>query len=140
MKRLLMIASVIAACVAPVQAHHSYSEFDMTKTLTLVCTVKEFQWMNEHTQLIVTATNEAGVSLEYRFEGAPPAVLIRSGWTQDTLLTGDHIRLDYHPRRDDAPGGSYVAITLPNGKRLGTSGSAFVPFTPVTTPPSNPLQ
>ena len=134
-KTALVAVLLMTGVVTPIHAHHSYAEFDMTKTLTLQCTVKEFQWVNPHTQLTVTAPNEAGVSQEYRFEGVPPAVLLRGGWTEDTLLVGDHISLDYHPRKDSAPGGTYVAITLPNGKRLGTSGSSFVPFNPV-----HPLQ
>jgi Family of unknown function (DUF6152) len=132
----MMVAVLLAATTAaPIRAHHSFAEFDMTKTLTLLCTVKEFQWINPHTWLIVVAPNGAGVLQEYRFEGVPPAILIRGGWTEDTLLIGDRISLDYHPHKDGGPGGAYIAVTLPNGKRLGTSGSSFVPFTPV-----NPIQ
>jgi hypothetical protein len=127
-----------AAMAAPVQAHHSFAAFDMTKTLTILCTVKEFHWVNPHTWLIVVAPSDAGELREYRFEGVPPSILTRSGWTEDTLQVGDRISLDYHPLRDGGPGGSYVAVTLPNGKRLGTSGSSFVPFSPVKTPRPNP--
>jgi hypothetical protein len=134
-KSALVAVLLMTGVVTPIHAHHSYAEFDMTKTLTLLCTVKEFQWVNPHTQLIVTAPNEAGVVQEYRFEGVPPGVLIRGGWTEDTLLVGDKIALDYHPRKDNGLGGTYLAVTLPNGKRLGTSGSSFVPFTP-----AHPLQ
>lgn len=134
-KTALVALLFVAARVAPLQAHHSFAAFDMTKTLTLQCTVKEFQWVNPHTWLIVTAPDASGALREYRFEGVPPSILTRGGWTEDTLLVGDHISLDYHPQKDGGPGGVYVAVTLPNGKRLGTSGSSFVPFTPV-----HPLQ
>ena len=135
-KTALAAALLYAVMSSPLTAHHSFASFDMTKTLTMACTVKEFRWMNPHTWLIVVAANEAGVVQEYRFEGVPPAILTRSGWTEDTLLVGDRILLDYHPNKDGAPGGAYVAVTLPNGKRLGTSGTSFVPFTPVNAPPA----
>ena len=134
----LAVVLLAAAMAAPIQAHHSFAAFDMTKTLTMVGTLKEFQWTNPHTWLIVTAPNAAGTMLEYRFEGVPPAILIRGGWTEDTLQVGDRISIDFHPFKDGAPGGSYIAVTLPNGKRLGTSGSSFVPFTPVNTPRPGP--
>jgi hypothetical protein len=134
-----LVAGFLAAVMAtPIQAHHSFGAFDMTKTLTMLCTVKEFQWVNPHTWLVVVAANEAGEMREYRFEGVPPAILIRGGWTEDTLQVGDRIYLDYHPYRGGEPGGSYVAVILPNGKRLGTSGSSFVPYTPAYTPKPKP--
>jgi hypothetical protein len=143
-KSALTAALLYTVISSPLNAHHSFAAFDMTKTVSMVCTVKEFQWINPHTWLIVVAPNEAGVVQEYRFEGVPPNILTRSGWTQDTLLVGDRISLEYHPNRDGTPGGAYVAVTLPNGKRLGTSGTSFVPFTPVDaprapSPPSPPL-
>jgi hypothetical protein len=137
-KTALAAVLLSAALTLPVLAHHSFAEFDTTKTLTMLCTVKEFQWTNPHSWLIVVGSNEQGVAQEYRFEGVPPAILTRSGWTEDTLLVGDRISLDYHPMKDGTPGGSYVAVTLPNGKRLGTSGSSFVPYAPAHARPPAP--
>jgi hypothetical protein len=147
-KTAFAAALLYLAMSSPLGAHHSFASFDMTRTLTMLCTVKEFQWTNPHSWLIVVAPNDAGELQEYRFEGVPPAILTRSGWTEDTLLVGDRISLDYHPHKDGEPGGAYVAVTLPTGKRLGTSGSSFVPYTPVNTPrpippppaPSHPIE
>jgi hypothetical protein len=127
-----------AAAAPPLRAHHSFTAFDNTTTVTMICTVKEFQWVNPHTSLTVVTENAAGELQEYRFEGVPPAILIRSGWTEDTLLAGDRISLDFHPMKDGTPGGTYVAITLPTGKRLGTSGTSFVPFKPANARPPTP--
>jgi hypothetical protein len=138
-RNIALAALLLSAVVTlPVRAHHSFAAFDTTRTLTIICTVKEFQWVNPHSALICLAPNEQGAAQEYRFEGVPPAILTRSGWTEDTLLVGDRISLDYHPRKDGASGGVYVAITLPNGKRLGTSGTSFVPFAPANTRPPAP--
>jgi hypothetical protein len=116
---------VLIVVAAPVQAHHSFAAFDMTRTETLSCTVKEFDWRNPHTLLFVVAPDNTGKAMEYRFEGAAPAILRHNGWTEDTLHFGDHISLDYHPLRDGQPGGTYVAVTLANGKRLDASGTFF---------------
>lgn len=139
-KTALAAALLSAAMTLPVQAHHSFAAFDSTQTLSLTCMVKEFQWVNPHSWLIVIAPDGQGNQGELRFEGVPPAILKRSGWTEDTLLAGDRISLDYHPMKDGSPGGAYVAVTLPNGKRLGTSGTSFVPYAPPSArpPPSQP--
>jgi hypothetical protein len=137
-RKTALAAILLSAGMPPLQAHHSMAAFDTTRTLTLVCTLKEFHWVNPHTWLICTATNAQGVRLEYRFEGVPPGILTRSGWTEDTLLAGDRISLSYHPMKDGSPGGTYVTVTLPNGKRLGTSGTSFVPAAPANAPPPAP--
>ena len=140
----VLLADALLVIATPLQAHHSFTLFDMTRTVTLVCTVKEFQWVNPHTWLTVVAPDSAGNLQELHFEGVPPSILVRSGWTQDTLLVGDRISLDYHPRKDNAPGGAFVAVTLPTGKRLGTSGADFTPPPPARSPQtpitSNPIQ
>jgi len=126
-RRMTALATVLlaTASAAPVQAHHSFATFDTSKTVSLPCTVREFQWLNPHTWLVVETTDPAGITQEYRFEGAPPAMLVRSGWTQDTLLPGDRISLDYHPLKDGTPGGSYIAVVLSNGKHLSANGAFF---------------
>jgi Family of unknown function (DUF6152) len=139
-KTALAAVLLSAAATLPVQAHHSFAGFDSTRTVTLICTVREFQWVNPHSWLIVVAPNDQGNEAELRFEGVPPAILTRSGWTADAVLAGDRISLDFHPMKDGSPGGAYVAVTLPNGKRLGTSGTSFVPYAPPSArpPPSQP--
>ena len=134
-KTALAAALLSAAMTLPVQAHHSFAAFDSTQTVSMICTVKEFQWANPHSWLIVMASDDQGNQQELRFEGVPPAILTRSGWTDDTVLAGDRISVDYHPMKDGSPGGEYVAVTLPNGKRLGTSGTSFVPYAPPSTRP-----
>lgn len=110
---------------APIQAHHSFADYDMTRTVTLSCSVKEFDWFNPHTFIVAVAAGARGKVREYRFEGAPPAVLLGNGWTRDALHFQDHISVEYHPLKSGGPGGTYVAVTLPNGKRLEARGAFF---------------
>jgi hypothetical protein len=137
-KAALATVLLSAAVTPPVPAHHSFAAFDSTQTVSMICTVKEFQWVNPHSWLVVMAPDGQGNQQQLRFEGVAPAILSRSGWTEDTLLVGDRISLDYHPMKDGSPGGAYVAVTLPNGKRLGTSGTSFVPYAPPSGQPPPP--
>lgn len=132
MNTLRAMLWLAAAVATPAWAHHSFASFDMDKTQTVTGTVKAFQWTNPHTWIILMIPNGAGGVEEYRVEGAPPVNLIRGGWTEDTLSEGDKVTVDYHPRRDGQPGGTFVAITLPNGRRMGAMGAAAGSGAPAT--------
>src|SRR4051794_25625803 len=61
--RALMIASLAVltpAAAIPAFAHHSYAEFDTDKKMTLAGTVKEFQWTNPHSWLLVNVQSPKG--------------------------------------------------------------------------------
>jgi hypothetical protein len=120
----------------PAQAHHSFAAYDMTRTLTQPCTVKEFDWFNPHTFIVAVAPDDKGKNKEYRFEGAPPAVLLGSGWTRDVLHYGDHIAVEYHPLKNGRPGGTYIGVTLADGKHLEARGAFFFGANSPEKPPS----
>ncbi|HEX5421687.1 MAG TPA: DUF6152 family protein [Gammaproteobacteria bacterium] len=125
LKVLRCIAGIGAAAVvaAPCDAHHSTAMFDMTKSVTLHGTVKEFQWTNPHCfiELLVPAH---GTIAEWSIEMDPPAVLYRQGWRPGTLKAGDGATVAIHPVRDGTQGGTFIFGTLANGKRLTLSSRA----------------
>ena len=53
-------ALLLLATTLPAFAHHSYAEFDTDKKLTLEGTVKEFQWTNPHSWLLVMVPKPGG--------------------------------------------------------------------------------
>ena len=58
--RALIIAgmAILApAATVPAFAHHSYAEFDTDNKMTIAGTVKEFQWTNPHSWLLVNVPN-----------------------------------------------------------------------------------
>lgn len=114
------IAAAIAASAAPpAMAHHSFAMFDRTKTVTLVGTIKNFQFTNPHSwvQLVVMTPN--GGTVEWTIEALSPNVLSRSGWKKSSLVEGQKVRLVINPMRDGSHGGNLVSVTLPSGLTLG---------------------
>src|ERR1700690_962451 len=81
-------------------AHHSFSMFDTQRDLSLDGTVSRFLWTNPHcwVRLVVSDTN--GGSVEWELEGLSPNVLIRQGWTRDSLKAGDKAEVVIHPIKD----------------------------------------
>ena len=107
----------------PSIAHHSFAMFDRSRTLMLQGTVKEVQWANPHTwiQLLVSADDSSPLA-EWSIEAGSPNMMVRQGWSSQTLKTGDKISLQAHPMLDGRKIASLVSLTLADGRVLGSGG------------------
>mgnify|MGYP006183404705 CR=1 FL=1 len=50
--KLIALALAAATTFGPANAHHSYSMFDMAKTVELEATVTQFKWQNPHSFIL----------------------------------------------------------------------------------------
>src|SRR5215472_8903364 len=110
---------LLPAAVGPAWAHHSYAEFDTNAKLTLAGVVKEFQWTNPHSWLLVMVPNAKGEEEQWAVELSSVSLLASRGWKPKTVLPGDKVTVTFHPMRNGSHAGSYMAITLPSGKTMG---------------------
>lgn len=123
MTRLSILMAGAALGLAPLAggaalAHHSYSMFDMKKTVVLDATVEQFRWSNPHAFIRVQVPTSQGTE-RWSIEMTSPNNLIQEGWTRRTIKTGDRVQLYVHPLRSGALGGSYAGVKLPDGSTLG---------------------
>jgi len=103
-------------------AHHSHAMFDSQKQVTLVGTVKEFQWINPHCwlQLLVPNPDDPNAApVEWGLEMGAPLELYRHGWKPEIVKPGDKITVVINPLRDGRPGGQIVYALGPDGKPIG---------------------
>ena len=123
MKVRALIAMVVAlgwsAAAVPALAHHSYAEFDTDKKLTLEGTVKQFEWTNPHSWLLIMVPNAKGEQEQWAVELNSVSLLASRGWKPKTVVSGDKVSVTFHPMRNGSHAGSYMAIKLPNGKTMG---------------------
>lgn len=103
---------------AAAQAHHAFSMFDMTKTVTLSGTVKEFQWNNPHSFIQLLVPTDGAVQ-EWSIEMGSPMNLMRIGWRPKSLRAGDKVTVVIHPTRAATKGGSFLSAIAADGKPLG---------------------
>jgi hypothetical protein len=117
--RLIVTAAALALTAAgSASAHHSTAMFDMSKSVVLDGTVKEFQWTNPHTWIVFVVPNGSGGVDEYGIEGMSPNYLARNGWDKHTLSSGDKVQVTIHPLKDGRKGGFDVSVKLPDGKMI----------------------
>jgi len=88
--------------VTPVQAHHSLSEYDVARKLTLNVTVREFRFVNPHPFLLVESRAGSLASvwrleLDNRFE------LIEIGMNSNTFSRGERLLVTGSPGHDQKP-------------------------------------
>lgn len=93
-------------------AHHSFAMFDFTKSITLTGEIKQFQWTNPHSQIVVTVADGSGKTSDWQVEGGSPNGLGREGWKRNSLKAGDKAVVVIHPYKNGAPGGCLVSASV----------------------------
>ncbi len=122
----------LAALPTAVPAHHSYAMFDMSQTVTLQGTIRDFQWTNPHSWIWIDVPNAQGTAEQWGIEGMSPNFLARRGWSKHTLNPGDKVSILIHPLKGAQHGGSFLSLTLADGSVMRQSGA---PPTPASSAP-----
>lgn len=100
----------------PASAHHSTAQFDMTKHVTYVGTVKKFDYQNPHAWIWIEIAQSDGTSKEVGIECGSPSMLRRNGLSWDALKKGEKVTILAAPFRDGhAEGGILNSITWSDG-------------------------
>lgn len=115
---LLSAAATVAAAV-PVVAHHSGAMFDEKKTITIEGTVKEFQYTNPHSWLLVDVKNKDGSVTTWGFEAEGPTTLMRAGIRPSEFPAGTKITITGRPMKDGKPAATWeYAVRASDGKKF----------------------
>jgi hypothetical protein len=127
MRRAPVTACVAAALLlAPaVFAHHSASMFEPVKTVTLTGVVKEFQYTNPHSWLIVDVADAKGVVTSWGFEAEGPSTLMRAGIRKSDLAPGTKLTITGHPMRDGRPAATWIKAVRADGKVMDPHPAAL---------------
>jgi hypothetical protein len=128
MRKLLFIALGGLLSFVPLasMAHHSGSMFEETKTITLTGVIKEFQYTNPHSWLIVNVTGEDGKVTAWGFEAEGPSTLLRAGIKKSDFKPGTELTITGRPMRDGRPAAYWVkAVRVEDGKEF-TPSTGFV--------------
>jgi hypothetical protein len=117
--RILPGLVVLASLVAPLVAHHSGAMFDDKKTVTLTGTVKQFQYTNPHSWLLVDVKGGDGKVTTWGFEAEGPSTLLRAGIRKSDFPFGTPVTITGNPMRDGRPAAAWVkAIRLTDKKEF----------------------
>ncbi len=120
----ILAAAVMLAAALPLSAHHSFSaEFDADKKVRLEGKVVRMDWTNPHTWLYIDVANADGKVERWAVEGGSPGVLLRAGWTRNSLPEGTKIIVNGFQAKDGSLRANSRNIEFPDGRKLDTGSS-----------------
>ena len=117
-KTLAAALGSLVLIAAPGFAHHSTVMFDDQNEITVTGVVKEFQFTNPHSWLLVDVKNEDGTVTTWGFEAEGPSTLARAGIRPSDLTPGTELTITGNPMRDGRPAAAWIRATRADGKEI----------------------
>jgi hypothetical protein len=107
-----------------VVAHHAFAaEFDINQPVKLQGKVQKMEWINPHAWIHVEVTGADGKTVTWMVEGGSPNILLRRGFTKDSLLPGTEVIVEGYRAKNGDYRANGSNITFKDGKRLFLGGS-----------------
>jgi hypothetical protein len=110
----------------PAAAHHSFAaQYDATKPIKLTGKVTKVEWMNPHVFFYIDVKDEqTGAVANWGIELASPNVLLRRGWTRNSMKIDDVVTVDGSLAKDGSKLSNARSVVLGNtGQRLFAGSS-----------------
>jgi hypothetical protein len=105
-------------------AHHAFAaEFDINQPVKLQGKVQKMEWINPHAWIHVDVPDSDGKIVTWMVEGGSPNILLRRGFTKDSLLPGTEITVEGYRAKNGENRANGSNITFKDGKRLFLGGS-----------------
>jgi hypothetical protein len=95
------MVSLALLALTPAFAHHSKANF-LNETIVLQGEVVDFRWANPHAIFSMSVSDASGKATVWQVEVAATPQLVRSGWTESSLLPGDRVTVRAQPDRNRA--------------------------------------
>src|SRR5579885_201118 len=84
-------------------AHHSFAVFFQTsRSISVTGVVTAVEFSNPHGLIHLSVTKPHGTVESWAPETKSPSILVRRGWSKDTLKPGEKVTVQGWPARDGA--------------------------------------
>jgi cyclase len=118
-KLAVYMSALALMATARLWAHHSFAaEFDANKRVTLKGVVTMVDWRNPHIYVYLNVKDAGGAVTEWACELGPPNVLMRQGWTRNTVKEGDEVTIDGAVAKDASNRCNTRSVTLASGRTV----------------------
>ena len=92
---LLLLGCGLLLAARATDAHHAFSAtFDAEKPIKLTGAVTKIEWQNPHTWFYMDVKGETGKATNWGMEMGSPNLLIRAGWSRNSMKIGDIVTVE----------------------------------------------
>jgi hypothetical protein len=96
-------------------AHHSFqATFDSNSTIEVEGVVTKFSFKNPHINIYFDVTADDGTVTNWMSEGSAATLMRRSGWSKETIQSGQLIRVTGNSTHDGSPMVSIASVDVLN--------------------------
>jgi hypothetical protein len=117
----IMVVTSVMGMNGVAFAHHSLAMFDLKTQIDVKGTVTEFDYVNPHTYIYMTADSDHRNWI-IELQGGP-GLLTKPTWHRNVLKFGDKITVHINPLRSGAAGGSLMYLIKADGTKLSIHGA-----------------
>jgi hypothetical protein len=117
------LAAAVLGLPAGADAHHAFvAQYDAASRVEIEGVIVNIEWMNPHAYFFVDVTDEkTGKPVTWACEMGSPSVLVRRGWTRNSLQIGEVVRVDGARARDGSSSMNAESVVLAStGQKLFT--------------------
>jgi hypothetical protein len=119
------VGLTLLAGSVPLLAHHSFAaEYDSNKPVKISGVVTKVEWMNPHARFYVDVKSADGKVTNWNFELGAIPVLLKQGWTKNSLKVGDQVSVEGSAAKDNSSSANARSVTLADGRRVFGGSSA----------------
>lgn len=141
--RVMTFATLcVVLSIAPVRAHHSHGNYDLSKWTTMEGSVKEVHLLVPHSWIYLVVKDAKGQPATWALEATGSGGLLKVGIKREDVKAGDTIKVRCHLLRDGSNGCLLGFVTPTHGdaarghgveKNWDGDGGAGFPAAPVVT-------
>ena len=123
---IAVAGAILLLATVPALAHHAFSsEFDVKKPIHFTGVITKVELVNPHAWFHIDVTGPDGKVTSWMIEAGTPNVLLRRGFTKNSIPVGTQVVVDGFQAKDGSSKGSGRDLTLPDGRKLliGSDGA-----------------
>lgn len=125
---VLLALGLVAACGAPLIAHHSFAAEYGNEPANLKGAVTKIEWQNPHVFFYIDVRDEQTDKVtNWALEMGAPAVIQRNGWKRNTMKIGDIVIVTGTKAKNGKPLANARSVVMAStGQKLGAGSSEGV--------------
>ena len=112
----------VAGLGAPLAAHHSHANYDVTTWTVMEGTVKQLVLMAPHSIVYLDVKDDKGTAATWALEATNQRAILNNGVKKEDVRPGDRIKVRCHLLRDGARGCLLGFITPMHGDAARGNG------------------